>query len=313
MRYTLRIRYSDISVARSLPDNMLLKVSHAGRPLADKEVTFYGTLLPAMRQAFGQQDLGVCDSYDAYYDVEADQSHVLIAGLPSGFKQHQEPVPPTKRHFAQLADAMAKLHASFWQDERLGNTIGLALTEARLDDSLARQRQGYEQFVADGLIRLDPDQRAALSAVAGRMPAGYRERLLTGRRLTVIHNQLEPGNLMYAHRACRILDWKHWRAGLPAEDLAYMIAFHWPPAKRKFEEPRFLQRHWAEMRRHGVGDYGYDDYLRDYRSAIGLRLGEMIGAWQVDDWRGGKWQLWDKILAGLRAFEEHDVGWLFRG
>lgn len=310
-RYTLRIRYSDISVTRSLPDYMVLKVSHAGHPLADKEVTFYLTLLPGMRQAVGAGDLGVCDCFDACYDVDADQSHVLIAGLPTGYKLHHEPIPPSRRHFAQLADALAKIHASHWQDTRLGNTIGLALTEARLDDNLARQQDGFERFLSDGMIRLDPAQYAALSAVAGRMPADFRERLLAGRQLTVIHNNLKPGNLLYSHQACRILDWKHWRTGLAAEDLAYLIAFHWPPAKRKFEEPRFLQRHWAVIRRRGASDYAYDEFLRDYRTAVGLRLGEMIGAWRVEDWRDGKWRLWDSVLAGLRAFEEHNVKQLF--
>ena len=92
-----------------------------------------------------------------------------------------------------------------------------------------------------------------------------------------------------------------------------MIAFHWPPAKRKFEEPRFLRRHWAELRRLGVSDYPYEEFLRDYRSAIGLRLGALIGAWQKEDWRDGKWRQWDTLLAGLRAFEEHNVKQLFPG
>lgn len=312
-QYTLRVRYSDMRVTRSLPDNMVLKVYRAGNPLADREVTFCNTLLPTLRQAVGAGDLSVCDAYDACYDIDADQSHVLIAGLPSGFKGHNEPVPPSRRHFPQLADALARIHAFFWQDERLGNTIGLALTEARLDDALARQRAGFERFLSDGMIRLAPDQRAALSAVAGRMPAEIRERLQAGRQLTVIHNDLKPVNLVYSHQACRILDWKHWRLGLAAEDLAFMIAFHWPPAKRKFEEPRFLRRHWAELRRLGVSDYPYEEFLRDYRSAIGLRLGALIGAWQKEDWRDGKWRQWDALLAGLRAFEEHNVKQLFPG
>ncbi len=261
--YTLRVRYSDMRVTRSLPDNIILKVYCAGRPLADREVTFYATILPALRRALGAGDLGVCDGYDAYYDIDADQAHVLIAGLPTGFKRHHELFPPARRHFAHLADTLARFHARFWQDDRLGETIGLAMTDARLDDTLARQRDGFERFLSDGMIRLDPDQRAVLSAVAGRMPVEARERLLAGRQLTVIHNDLKPGNLAYSHQACRILD------------------------------------------------YPYDEFLRDYRSAIGLRLGAMIGSWQKDDWRDGKWRQWDAILAGLRAFEEHNVEQLF--
>ena len=182
MRYTLRIRYGDVSVARKLPGQyMVLKVYNAGYPQADKEVTFYNQILPSLRAAYGDEDLSLINGYDAHYDVETDQSHVLMAGLPAGFKQHFEPVPPTKRHYTQLADALAKIHACFWADERLGNTIGLALTEARLDDMLARQRSAWEQFQADGMIVLDPSQRAALDRVAGRMPADV-PRAPAGRR-----------------------------------------------------------------------------------------------------------------------------------
>ena len=309
--YTLRIRYSDISVTRTLPDTMILKVYHPGQPLADKEVTFYSRLAPSLRQAYGDADLAICDGYDAFYDIDADQSHVLIAGLPETFKQHIEPVPPSKRHFAQLADALARIHACFWEDERLGHTIGLALTDARLDDSLERQRDGYERFVADRMIMLNSAQRFAFDRVAGRMPAEFREQLLTGQNLTIIHSDLNPANILYSHYACRLLDWKHWRIGMAAEDLAYMIAFHWIPAKRRFEEPRYLQQHWGEMRRCGVRGYSYDTFLRDYRIAVGLRLGELIGSWHIDDWREGKWQRWDAISNGLRAFEELKAHELF--
>lgn len=311
--YTLRIRYSDISVTRTLPDNMVLKVSHAGHPQADEEVTFYGRLLPALRHAYGDADLSLCDSYDSCYDIDSDQSHVLMAGLPSSFKQHHEPIPPTKRHFAQLADALALIHACFWQDERLGNTIGLALDESLLDESLARQRESYDQFLSDRLIVLDPQQRAAFDAVSGRIPAQYRQRLLAGQHQTVIHNDLKPVNLLYSYAACRILDWKHWRPGLAVEDLANMIAFHWIPAKRRFEEPRFLKRYWTEMRRCGVREYDFEDFERDYRIAVGLRLDNLIGSWRREEWREGKWKLWETILTGLRAFEDLKVIDLFAG
>ena len=234
-----------------------------------------------------------------------------MAGIPSAFKQHQEPIPPTKRHFTQLADALAKIHACLWEDERLGDTVGLAITEERLDDKLDRQRESYEQFLSDGMIVLDRRQRIALDTVAGCIPAQFRERLVARRHVTLIHNDLKPANILYSHNACRVIDWKNWRLGLAAEDLAHLIAFHWSPAKRRFEEPRFLRRHWGELHRGGVRAYSFEDLMRDYRIAIGLRLSELIGAWQSDDWRQGKWPLWETILTGLRSFDDLQVAELF--
>lgn len=309
--HTLRVRFSDISVTRTLPDTAVLKVSHIGHPLADREVTFYGRLLPELAQAYGVAELALSPCYDSHYDIGADQSHVLLAGLPDSFKGPVEAIPPSRRHFSQLADALARIHARFWEDERLGYTLSIAPSEAQLDAQLAQEREGYERLLADRLVRLNSAQQAALDRMIGMMPAEFRERRLAGQHQTVIHGNLEPANLRYSHHGCRILDWKYWRLGLAAQDLANLIAFHWLPAKRRFEEPRFLQRHWGEMRRCGLRDYPFDAFQRDYRIAIGLRLGELIGSWRAEDWRDGKWRHWDAIMNGLRAFEELRVQEVF--
>lgn len=311
--HTLRVRYSDISVARALPDTMLLKVFHAGQPLADREVTFYRQIQPALRSAYGATELSICDGYDAQYDIATQQSHILLAGLPDSFKHHTEPVPPSRRHFGHLADAMARIHACFWEDESLVAAFGEPWTDELIDKQLSRQRAAYEAFLTDRMITLDSSQRSAFEAVVGRMPADFRERLVAGHDLTLIHNALEPANLLYAHQGCRIIDWKYWRPGLAAEDLAYMIAFHWPVTKLRFEEPRFLQRHWGEMGRNGVRNYSYDSFQLDYRIAVGLRLAELIGSWRLEAWRDGNWHRWDTILNGLRAFEQLNVQELFGG
>ena len=309
--YTLRVRYGDVGMARKLPEDLVLKVYRPGLPHADREVSFYREFRPELERAYGGAASPLPSAFDAFYDTSADQSHVLLAGLPKRFKQHHEPQPPTKRHTTQLADALARIHACFWEDERLGESLGLAITESGLDEELARQRAGCEQFLSDGMIVLSGAQRKAVAAVAGRMPSLYRERLLSGQTLTLIHRNLRPANLLYSHEACRILDWKDWQPGFAAEDLAFMIAFHWPPAKRRFEEQRFLKRHWDELRRRGILNYSYQAALRDYRTAIGLRLSEMIGSWRRDDWRNGKWPLWKTIAVGLGAFEDLNAIELF--
>lgn len=305
--HTLRIRFSDIRATRTLPDTLVLKVSHIGHPLADKEVTFYGSLLPNLREAYADLGLSICDCYDAVYDIDADRSHVLLAGLPDTFKPKAEAIPPGRHQFGQLADSLARFHARFWEDMRLGSTIGIALSESKMEVCLARQLEGFERFLADRMIKLNSNHNTVLNMVMGKIPVDYRERLLSGQNLTIIHNRLEAANLLYSHDNCRILDWKHWRLGFAAVDLANMIAFHWLPAKRRFEEPRFLRRYWGELRRCGVGDYSYDLLQRDYRIAVGLRLGELVGSWRIEDWRDGKWRHGDALLNGLRAFEELNV------
>lgn len=309
--YTLRIRYSDVGVARKMPENMILKVYHAGYAHADKEVTFYSRILPVMREQYGNADLFVVEGYDAYYDIGEDQSHILIEGMPSGFKTHFEPIPPTKRHMTQIADALAKTHAYWWEDIRLGDTVGIAMTEERIDKMLDQQRATYEAFLADGLIVLQSRQREILETVAGRMPSNRKQRLIDGNAITLIHNDLKPDNFLYSHNASRILDWRHWRLGLAIEDLAYMMPFYWGAGKRKFEEPRLLKRYWGELNRLGIKGYSYDTMMLDYQVSIGLRIGELIGTWSIEDWKSGKWSSWNSLVMGLQAFDEFEVDELF--
>ena len=309
--YTLRIRYSDVGVARKMPESMILKVYHAGYIHADKEVTFYSAILPAMRKQYGDTDLFIVEGYDAYYDVGEDQSHILMEGMPTGFKKHFEPIPPTKRHMTQIADALAKTHVYWWEDVRLGDTIGIAMTEEKIDKMLDQQRSTYETFLSDGSIVLQPRQREILELVIGKMPSKRKQRLIDGDAVTLIHNDLTPDNFLYSHNACRILDWKHWRLGLGIEDLAYMMPFYWDVRKRKFEEPRLLKRYWSELNRLGVKGYSYDTMMLDYRVSIGLRIGELMGTWRKEDWKSGKWSLWKTLVMGMQAFDDFNVGELF--
>lgn len=309
--YTLRVKYSDASVARQMPESMILKVYNAGYENADKEVTFYGRILPALHDHYKHDDLFIVAGYDAYYDVGEDRSHILIEGMTSRFKKHFEPIPPTKRHITQVADALAKIHAYWWEDDRLGDTVGLAITEDRLNKKMESQRETYEQFLTEGKIVLQPRQRQILDRVVGNLPSKRKQRLLDRERITVIHNDLKPENFLYSHNASRILDWKDWQVGFASDDLAYMIAFYWDAKKRKFEEPRFLKRYWDELKRLGVKDYAYDEFMLDYRVSLGLQLGTLIGTWRKEDWRKGKWAMWQVIVMGLQAYDDLQVGELF--
>jgi len=309
--YTLRVKYSDAGVARKMPESMILKVYHAGYDKADKEVTFYGRILPALRSRYNDADLSIVQGYDAYYDVGEDQSHVLMEGVSSRFKRHHEPTPPTKRHITQIADSLAMFHAHWWEDEQLGDTIGLAITEDRLDSYLTAQRDAYDSFQSEGKIVLQPRQRQILDAVVGQMPSKRKQRLLEGSRVTLVHNDLKPDNFLYSHNALRILDWKDWQLGMATDDIAYFIPFYWDARKRKFEEPRLLKRYWGELSRHGVKDYSYDDLMLDYRVSLGLQIGALMGTWQPEDWRKGRWSMWSVLVMGLQAFDDLNVGEIF--
>lgn len=312
MLYTLRIAYSDVSVARKMPESLILKVYNEGYPNADKEVTFYSRIIPAMREKYGDEDLFVVNGYDAYYDVGEDRSHILIEAMPKAFKKHFEPTPPTKRHMTQLGDALAKIHAYWWEDKRLGDTIGIQLTEEKLDKQLTAQKEAYQQFVESGSIVIQTRQKQILDKVVGNLPSKRRQRILDGDWKTLIHSDLKPDNFLYSHNSSKILDWKDWKIGFGTDDVAYMMAFHWDAKKRKFEEPRVLKQYWGELNRLGVKKYSYyDEMMLDYRVSIATKISQLMGTWDQADWKSGKWNNWEIIKAGMQAFDDFKVEELF--
>ena len=168
--HTLRLRFSDISVTRTLPDTAVLKVSHAGHPLADKEVTFYGRILPELKQAHSSVELPICDCYDSYYDIDTDQSHVLLAWFARRLQgtdrsESAEPAPlfAARRFLGQNPRLLLGRRQA-------GRYAGNRANEAELDERLARQREGYQRFLTDRMIRLDPAQKSVLDMVVGKMP-----------------------------------------------------------------------------------------------------------------------------------------------
>jgi hypothetical protein len=50
----------------------------------------------------------------------------------------------------------------------------------------------------------------------------------------------------------RLFDWDGWRVGLASSDLAYMMATHWYPERRRRLERPLLDRYHAALLARGV-------------------------------------------------------------
>jgi hypothetical protein len=63
----------------------------------------------------------------------------------------------------------------------------------------------------------------------------------------------------------RLFDWDSWRIDTASDDLAYMMAMHWyPDRRRQFERP-LLDRYHAALVAHGVCGYDRATLDDDYR------------------------------------------------
>jgi len=52
----------------------------------------------------------------------------------------------------------------------------------------------------------------------------------------------------------RIFNWDSWRIDTATDDLAYMMAMHWYPERRRLLERPLLDRYHGALQAHGVRD-----------------------------------------------------------
>ena len=65
----------------------------------------------------------------------------------------------------------------------------------------------------------------------------------------------------------RLFDWDCWRVDVAADDLAYMLALHWYPDRRRRMEQHLLDSYHAELLASGVRGYDRAELAADYRLA----------------------------------------------
>ena len=66
----------------------------------------------------------------------------------------------------------------------------------------------------------------------------------------------------------RLFDWDSWRTGVATNDLAYMMATHWYPERRRRLEQPLLDYYHATLVANGVYDYDRRALDDDYRLSV---------------------------------------------
>jgi hypothetical protein len=132
-------------------------------------------------------------------------------------------------------------------------------------------------------------------------------RYATHRGLTIVHGDAHVWNAFHprdpATDTIRLFDWDAWRIDTATDDLAYMMALHWYPERRRRFERRLLERYHATLLARGVRGYSFDDLLADYR---------LSAVWQITTpvWPSSfgltpeVW--WSHIERSMLAFDDLD-------
>lgn len=279
----IRVRAAYEGRADGAPAQILLKTAlvdgivdapDAGR----REVEFYRQV------AAGTPPGLLARCFDAVWDPDAKTWHILLEDLTDSHVIVSEwPIAPTVEQCERIVDTYARFHAAWWNDPRLGSSVGKFVDADAIDLFLGGLSRWFESFAGRLGDRLSRERRELYErflAAAPRLVTRYRSR----RALTVINGDAHVWNLLYprdpSSADVRLIDWGGWRLDTASYDLAYMMAVHWFPERRRRLEQPLLDRYHATLLAHGVTGYDRQALADDYRlSALWLLA---IPVWQSE-------------------------------
>src|SRR5262249_26467167 len=153
------------------------------------------------------------------------------------------PVPPTLAECETIVRALARFHAAWWDDPRLGVTIGKWVEPAETEAFRPRMTEVIARFVEALGDRLPAQRRILYERLIDRLvppAARYHSR----RNMTIVHGDAHVWNWFLPKAGVvntpRLFDWDSWRLDYASEDLVYMMALHWYPDMRRQREQHLL-------------------------------------------------------------------------
>jgi hypothetical protein len=300
--YRLEVTYSR-GASPELPRRLLLKAHFtndaASAEMGRNEVLVYRVLAEAMT------DPPVVRCFDASADSRG--SHLLLEDLSETHDQPELPVPPSTRHCELCVEALAQLHAFWWEHPWLGVKVGELFGEASLKKLVALNRKaltGFFDYLGD---RLSAERRKMYEQAIEFVPNFWRRRLTAVRRNTLIHGDAHVRNMLYPKDAARgrvyLIDLATTNRIRPAtNDLAYMMALQWYPEMRARLEERLLRHYHAALVARGVQNYSWEDCRLDYRYSIVTHLFTPVLQWARGQIPATTW--WNNLERISEAYED---------
>jgi hypothetical protein len=165
---------------------------------------------------------------------------------------------------------------------------------------IAAQLPAFIDAFGDGLTA---DSRQVLQRVFSSSLKPWL-RLTDRRALTIIHGDAHTWNSLFPRSgdgAAILIDWQLWHIDVGARDLAFLMALHWYPSRRReFERPLISYYH-ERLLKYGVKNYSLDELWLDYRRCVVRNLTIPIIFWS----RGMKpegW--WHRLECALMAYRD---------
>ena len=280
----VRLRLGYEGAAAAAPPSLILKVGLPGDgndgPFVHGagEVAFYAKVAPAMPTGL------VPRCFDSSWQAETRQWHLLLEDLTDTHEIATPwPLPPDEKLCRRMVQTLARFHAAWWDDPRLGVEIGTRVDAETARQTMQRHAGAFERFADHLGDRLSSERRQLYERFFAAAP-GLQARVLSYRNVTLVHGDAHVWNCFVPKDGSddlRYLDWDTWRIGLASSDLAYMMATHWYPERRqRFERP-LLDHYHAALLGHGVQDYDRAALAEDYRRSVLMQLLMPVLQWSA--------------------------------
>lgn len=254
--------------AEGAPRRLFLKTAHPERmdkawTAGRQEVAFYTDIAAAMPAG------PVPRCFEAAWDPDTNDWHLLLEDLAqSHIAVTGWPLPPGIGRCERIVQAYARFHAAWWDDPRLGGTIGVRMPPQDTQAHFQHFAGQYAQFAERLGDRLPQHRRDLFQRFLNAAPDLWA-RHQSQRGVTIVHGDAHVWNCFLPRDEhsddVRLFDWDSWQIGVATSDLAYMMAMHWyPDRRRQFERP-LLDRYHAALVAAGVRGYDRRALDDDYR------------------------------------------------
>ncbi len=270
MSRIIRLRLTYDGPASASPGSLIVK---AGLPEqrgtewsnGRQEVAFYSDVAPSLPAGL----VPLC--FEAHHADTTTPWHLVLEDLTETHALATEwPLPPSEAQCRTIVRSLGHLHASWWENPRLGVSVGARLDDAAMDRFI-QQMVGHFDVFADRLGDELTDERRGfyerLIAAAPRLHKRYRD----AKNITLVHGDAHVWNCFLPRvgvDTVRWFDWDGWRIRVPTNDLAYMMAVHWYPERRQRLERALLDHYHTVLLENDVRSYSRTDMQEDYRLSV---------------------------------------------
>lgn len=248
-----------------------------------KEADFYSCIAPRLPHP------PLIKCYFCEYDEKKDSSFFLLEDLSTICQKTQWPIPPSQALCETAIDALALIHAAWWDNhEDLAILRSSVSPERTWKGRFMQAMESLVKFLESLGDRISDERRQIVQQALPTISRSFDRDTNT----TLIHGDAHFWNFMFpmdpSTQDAWIIDWNMWDIGRGTDDLAYMMGLHWYPDRRSRLEEPLLRRYLAQLNDHGVSDYSWDTLWDDYRLSCVRNL--LIPVWQW--WRGIHPSIW---------------------